>query len=171
MFLTFAGRASILCLCHKRIIPRKEKEASPTGFWFAPELRLAKGYYLREEEKAAPGFPFKMLPKKNRLDRKTLGQIFKEGRTLRSSGITLRFLEDQSPGLPRISIVVPKTLVKQAVLRNTLRRRGYKAAKPYLARLPQGFRGVIILSPKNADEKTSSQINKRISEIFKTFLP
>ena len=78
-----------------------------------------------------------MLKKINRLDKKSVDKVFKEGAYLNSPNLTFKYIKTPSP-LYRISVVVPKSVAKLAVKRNLLRRVLYKIIKE-----------VLIYSPKN----------------------
>ncbi|MES2023461.1 MAG: ribonuclease P protein component [Patescibacteria group bacterium] len=107
-----------------------------------------------------------MLPKKNRLDRKLVENIFKNGRFLNSLNLSFKFLPQQSntphpnPLLikergqnanTRISFITPKTASKKAVIRNLLRRRGYAVLKKYINHLPSGFTGAFVFGKKSVE--------------------
>ena len=100
-----------------------------------------------------PSYLFKMLPKKNRADKKAVEKIFKQGKFINSPSLTFKFILTQHSA-PRISFVVPKKVAKKAVERNLLRRRGYSALEKFFNKLPAGLLGVFIFS-KN---KVSTQI-------------
>ncbi|OGI92716.1 hypothetical protein A2933_00660 [Candidatus Nomurabacteria bacterium RIFCSPLOWO2_01_FULL_46_18] len=91
-----------------------------------------------------------MLPKKNRIDRKTVAKIFKIGRFVGSQNLTLKFIKE-SGGQSRISFVVPKNVARASSKRNYLRRRGYIIIEKYLNRFPLGFYGVFIFKTINID--------------------
>ena len=90
-----------------------------------------------------------MLPKKNRLDKKKVERIFKEGRVVNSLNISLKFSVVKDTPLSSVSFVTPKTINKSAVVRNQLRRRGYAVLKKYFNILPAGFLGVFIFGKKS----------------------
>ncbi|OGJ02816.1 hypothetical protein A3G06_00290 [Candidatus Nomurabacteria bacterium RIFCSPLOWO2_12_FULL_46_14] len=85
-----------------------------------------------------------MIPKKNRVNRKEIDEIFRRGRSLYSPSLTLRFVWNKEKLPPKISFITPKTLFPKAVKRNLLRRRGYAALHPNLSRFPVGISGVFI---------------------------
>ena len=87
-----------------------------------------------------------MLPKKNRLDTKTVERIWKEGRFVNSPNITFKFIKTK--GETKVSFISPKTASKSAVLRNLLRRRGYRAIEPYMSKLT-GFTGAFVFGKKS----------------------
>jgi len=84
-----------------------------------------------------------MLPKKNRVDTRSVKKIFQEGKFINSPNLTLKFLKN-SDNKTRISFIAPKSLAKLAVKRNLLRRRGYKALEKYFKDFPLGLTGVFI---------------------------
>lgn len=110
-----------------------------------------------------------MTPQKNRATKKNLDRIWRQGRSIRSGSLNFRFLVAQTTQPAKISFIIPKT-VGTAVLRNTLRRRGYGAIRSHLARLPRGLVGAMVYSPKKESEKNFTQINTLVSDVFKGFL-
>jgi len=91
-----------------------------------------------------------MLPKKSKLDKKTVEKIFKEGRFVNSLNLTLKFLILQEENR-QISFIVPKNVAKLAVKRNLLRRKGYLALEKYFKNFPAGFLGVFIFKKYQDD--------------------
>ncbi len=85
-----------------------------------------------------------MLPRKNRVDKKAVDQIFKKGSFLNSPNLTFKFILGGKPGAPRISFIAPKSVAKLAVKRNLLRRRGYRVLHKYIRDFPTGITGVFI---------------------------
>lgn len=65
-----------------------------------------------------------MLSKKKRVTKELFQSIMKNGRTASSSLFVFRYIPQKHP---QYAFVAPKTLAKQAVLRNKLRRQGYNA--------------------------------------------
>jgi ribonuclease P protein component len=83
-----------------------------------------------------------MLPKTNRAEKKDIDLLFRVGKFLSSPVLALRFILMKKKSAPRISFIVPKSIVKTAVKRNLLRRRGYTALKKHINTLPPGTIGV-----------------------------
>ena len=94
-----------------------------------------------------------MLPKKNRVDTKMVGEIFKGGKFINSPNLTFKFILTNQSSAPRISFVAPKGIAKSAVKRNLLRRRGYAVLKKYIAHFPLGLLGVFLFK-KYQDDTT-----------------
>lgn len=90
-----------------------------------------------------------MLPKKNRVDKKTIEKIFKKGKFVNSLNLTFKFIKTN--GERRISFITPKTISKKAVIRNSLRRRGYIILKKYFNKFPIGITGVFIFKKYQDD--------------------
>jgi len=110
-----------------------------------------------------------MLPKKNKADKKAIEKIFKEGRFINSSNLTLKFLNNVHTGYghARVSFIVPKSIAKNAVKRDFLRRRGYDVLARYFDRIPNDFVGVFIFNKikegnllKNIEEDIKAILNK-----------
>ena len=107
-----------------------------------------------------------MLPKKNRLDTKTVEKVFKMGTFINSQSLTLRFLKEKENLQIHISVVAPKSVAKRATERNLLRRRGYIALNGTISKFPPGFTGVLVfkkpiplLEVKNEIEILLNKIN------------
>jgi ribonuclease P protein component len=91
-----------------------------------------------------------MLAKKNRVDKKEVEIIFKKGRVLNSPNLTFRFIV-AGGGERRISFIAPKSVAKEAVKRNHLRRLGYGVLKKYLNDFPAGLTGAFIFKKYQDD--------------------
>ena len=92
-----------------------------------------------------------MLPKKNRVDRRAVEKIFKEGRFLNSPGLTFKFIIQNNSFKPKISFVAPKSVAKLAVKRNSLRRKGYAVLGKFIDQFPLGTLGVFIYKKAEND--------------------
>lgn len=90
-----------------------------------------------------------MLLKKNRADKKAVEKIFKDGKTINSPELTFRFLFTGGKE-KRISVVVPKGIVKKAVDRNRLRRVAYSVLQKNINKLPTGLLGVFVFKKYQA---------------------
>ncbi|OGI63198.1 hypothetical protein A2818_00100 [Candidatus Nomurabacteria bacterium RIFCSPHIGHO2_01_FULL_40_12] len=92
-----------------------------------------------------------MLSKKNRADKKVIGEIFKEGRFLNSPNLTFKFILNRDSSIPRLSFITPKNIAKFAVKRNLLRRRGYAALRKHIKQFPVRIKGVFIFKKYQSD--------------------
>jgi ribonuclease P protein component len=105
-----------------------------------------------------------MLLKQNRVDTKTIEEIFKKGVFLNTPNLTFRFIKNTTTLPPRVSVIAPKTIAKGAVGRNLLRRRGYRILKGKLKEFPLGLVGVLVFKNKEA---TSEVLAKDLELILK----
>ena len=99
-----------------------------------------------------------MLAKKNRLDRKTLEEVFKRGRSFSTPLFNFKFLRHVGPS--RISFVAPKSVAKKATQRNLLRRKGYGALPRVV---PANILGVFVYKK---EEKNAKIIKENVQQIF-----
>lgn len=104
-----------------------------------------------------------MLSKKHRVDRKGINILFMEGRSITSLSLSFRFIVNSNPNHPRISFTAPKSVARLGVMRNKLRRLGYKALGKYISEFPRGTLGVFIF---RAYEDDISKIEQAIAEIL-----
>ncbi len=106
-----------------------------------------------------------MLPKKNRVNKKLVGEIFKKGAFIGSVALNLKYLFKKNTTPPQISFVVPKAVEKRAVRRNYLRRRGYLILEKYFSTIPNGFSGVFIFKKVIALPEIENEIKKILGKI------
>jgi RNase P protein component len=92
-----------------------------------------------------------MLSKKNRVDKKNIDLLFKQGQFLPSHTITLKFLLTKQRNPAKISFIAPKSVAKLATKRNKLRRCGYTALSKYIKDFPAGLIGAFVFK-KYEDE-------------------
>ena len=84
-----------------------------------------------------------MPPKTNRVNKKGIDLIFKEGKFINSPNLTFKFILNHGGVGPKISFITPKSVAKLAVRRNFLRRLGYRALKKEIKRIPKDLMGVL----------------------------
>lgn len=107
-----------------------------------------------------------MLSKQNRISKNDFNIIFKNGKTILSPIFVFKYqknLENQG----RFSFVVPKTVVKSAVKRNSLRRKGFNSLKN------KGFPAIsgIFIYKKGVDKDTPiSEIRENIRIILEKII-
>lgn len=107
-----------------------------------------------------------MLSKKNRVDKKNIDLIFKEGKYLASPNLNFKFLVTESPKNARISFISPKNIVRLAIDRNRIRRRGYTALAKYIDQFPAGLLGAFIFKNYQDDVKIlESEIKNILDKI------
>jgi ribonuclease P protein component len=91
-----------------------------------------------------------MLPKRNRVNKKEVDLIFKQGRFLNSPSLTFKFIIINENGR-KISFIAPKSIAKLAVKRNFLRRKGYNVLQKYINSFPTGILGVFVFKKYQDD--------------------
>jgi ribonuclease P protein component len=107
-----------------------------------------------------------MLPKKNRVEKIGVDEVFKGGRFFNSPSLTFKFLLTNKFSIPRVSFIAPKSIAKLAVKRNLLRRRGYNALKKYISDFPSGLVGVFVFKKYEDDVLIiENEIKNILSEI------
>ena len=114
-----------------------------------------------------------MLPKKNRVNKKTVEEIFKKGRFISSTNLTFKFISrisGKTSNNAQISFIAPKAVAKGAVLRNFLRRIGYLALEKDFKHFPDSILGVFLFNKgisKNIDLNTNIAKNKELKSKLK----
>lgn len=103
-----------------------------------------------------------MLAKEHRINKGVFEAIMKEGKMVSSPLFTLRYMPSVDNTV-HFAVVAPKSIAKTAVLRNSLRRKGYVAVKPLLIK---PFIGVLFYK-KEAIKLTSTEISSNIVYLFK----
>jgi ribonuclease P protein component len=107
-----------------------------------------------------------MFPKKNRVNKKLIEEIFKKGAFINSFGLNLKYFIENSATPPRVSFIVPKTIEKSAVKRNFLKRRGYLILKKHFNKIPNGFLGAFIFNKRKIEKNFLEKIEEDIKTIL-----
>ncbi len=77
-----------------------------------------------------------MLPKNKRVTKDTFQTIMEKGSILHGSFFMFRYIKDS---IPSYAFIAPKKIAKRAVLRNSLRRKGYNILRFYNLKLGSGL--------------------------------
>lgn len=93
-----------------------------------------------------------MLTKINRLDKNSIKEIFQVGKFINSPNLTFKYIVKKDLSNPKIAFIASKTIHKNAVIRNLLRRRGYKAVEDLLGQFPKGVVGAFIFTKNSLKE-------------------
>ena len=116
-----------------------------------------------------------MLLKKNRVDKKLFEIVLQKGKFVNSPNLSFKFFKNKDFVVPRISFVVPKTVVKSAVKRNLLRRRGYFVLRKYIEKISPSITGVFFFKKgglelfggrKNSQHNGEQNLDNEIKHIF-----
>jgi ribonuclease P protein component len=106
-----------------------------------------------------------MISKKNRVNKGLFDKIFKEGAFIHSPIFMFKYVKN--PGNKGIfSFVVPKTVAKTAVKRNSLRRKGYNTLKNI--GIIDGISGVFFYK-KGTSLSSLPEIRESVTMILKKF--
>jgi ribonuclease P protein component len=106
-----------------------------------------------------------MISKKYRVNKALFDQIFKQGTMIHSPIFTFKCLKNlENKGF--YAFVVPKTVAKSAVKRNTLRRKGYNALRGIGTK--NGVSGVFLYK-KGTAQASLTEIKESIELILKNF--
>ena len=107
-----------------------------------------------------------MLPKNKRITKELFQSILKTGRTLSSPLFLFRYMS--IPGMDtKYAFVVPKSVSKQAVKRNKLRRQGYNT----LRTLPLPLVSGIFFYKKGSEKTNLNEIKENVNTILKKIHP
>ncbi len=93
-----------------------------------------------------------MLPKKNRANKKEFDLIFKNGKFVSSPNLTLKYIKNiENVGFLsyKFAFVVPKTVSKKAVERNSLKRKGFSLLNDILKEKPLKIGAIFIFGKKS----------------------
>ena len=104
-----------------------------------------------------------MLPQKNRLKKKEIKKILKEGKKIHSQSFLLFFLKNDLK-YSRFSVIVPLKFSKKAVERNKIKRKFREVLRRFFLNL--SFDGVFIIK-EGAKKLNFWEIKKEIEKIFK----
>lgn len=90
-----------------------------------------------------------MLPKLHRLtEDKDFNRLFKSGRSAHGKGVGVRFLRGPKEDT-RIAFVVSTKISKDAVVRNTIKRRMREIVRPLLPNMTKGIDIIISAKPES----------------------
>jgi ribonuclease P protein component len=95
-----------------------------------------------------------MLPKKNRANKKEFDLIFKNGKFVFSPNLTMKYVknsENEDFLSCKFAFVVPKTVSKKAVERNSLKRRGFNALRDILKEKTLKINAIFMFNKKSLD--------------------
>ena len=101
-----------------------------------------------------------MLPKKKRVTKNTFQAIMDKGNIASGSFFVFRYLKQTEP---QFAFVAPKKIAKTAVLRNSLRRKGYNILRLYSLKSLAG----IFFYKKEAIKASPAQLKEDIEFLLK----
>jgi RNase P protein component len=161
----FTIYSSLSCLL--RIIQRKRKEDEHTVFWFARGQKAAKTQLREGEARVEPDslFSFPMLPRTKRLTGALVKEVVAKGKTLHSPILSVRILEESRFKGGFFAVIAPKKAASTAVLRNSLRRKGYSALRLVIAGKECAGAVLVFMKPEAASVPLST-IKEELSALL-----
>jgi len=100
-----------------------------------------------------------MLPKKKRITKALFQTIMKNGKVIHSPLFLFRYIKHSTPAY---AFVVPKTVAKGAVARNSLRRKGYGGLRAFPLKPIAG----VFFYKKHSGVASHSQLAENITQIL-----
>ncbi len=105
-----------------------------------------------------------MLPKKERFTRKSFSELVSHAARARAEHMSVTYRQTTDP-LKKVSFVISKKVVKSAVERNTLRRRGYHAVSSFDQKLLRGLK-IIFFFNKGVETLPYALLKKEIHTLL-----
>lgn len=122
-------------------------------------------FSLHAEEKVARASLSNMLPKLNRLSKKDIDILFKQGEGFRTPLVSIR-TRPTKLSIARFCILFTKAAKLSSVERNAIRRQAYTMIREHLERFEKGRDYGIMISPALAHYESA----KRREALGKTFI-
>ena len=109
-----------------------------------------------------------MLPYKNRFHgHGSLRYVYKNGESVRSQKIVVKFTKNPRRTESRFAVVIAKKVLKSAVGRNRIRRRVYEIVRHELPRFDGNFDVAIMIFHKSIRDISHEELRKSLVDIFK----
>lgn len=96
----------------------------------------------------------------------SLNYVYKNGQTIRSGWLTLRFIKNTFKPSSRMAVVVGKKVLKSAVGRNRIRRRLYERLRYKLPKLNNIYDIVIVVNSSEIIRASHKDIINQIDQLF-----
>ncbi|MGK2896594.1 MAG: ribonuclease P protein component [Candidatus Saccharimonadales bacterium] len=96
----------------------------------------------------------------------TLKYVYKNGKSVRTQHLTLKYSKNPHRKLSRYAVVVSKKIIKGAVGRNRIRRRVFEAIRDDLPYLAEPYDVVCIVASAELRDIDSSELREIISRAF-----
>ena len=108
-----------------------------------------------------------MIPFKNRFHgHNSLNYVYKNGQSVRSDMISIRYIKNSNRENSRIAVVVGKKILKSAVGRNRIRRRVYEYVHTILTKFQDSFDVVFIIHSKELKNIEHKDLVKQIDKLL-----
>lgn len=106
-----------------------------------------------------------MLPRKNRLNKKEVENVFKKGKKFVGKFLILKIEKKEKRAYSSFSAIVPIKVSKKSTDRNKIKRKIRESLREKLPQIKPGFQGIFISMPEILDKKF-----KEIDEEIKNLL-
>lgn len=90
--------------------------------------------------------------------------VYKNGKTIRKSKISLVFCENKK-GFTRIAVVVSKKVARTAVARNRIRRRVYEALRINMEYIPEKYDYIFVVYDKEVGKMPFDKLVALLGEL------
>lgn len=108
-----------------------------------------------------------MIPRTHRFHGlNSLNHVYKHGRTVRGSFITLKFVAGNPDKTWRCAVVVSKKVSKSAVVRNRIRRRIYEVIREHGAEITRPYDLVVSVFDEKIALVPPSQLSKALDTLL-----
>ena len=108
-----------------------------------------------------------MLAKTNRFHGyNSLNFAYKQGKAVRGSQLTLRFVLNEKRSAYRVAVVVSKKVSKSAVIRNRIRRRVYEAVRLQSAAIDKPYDIIIMVYAEEVATMPSEALQKAVTGLL-----
>lgn len=109
-----------------------------------------------------------MIPYINRFHgHNSLSYVYKNGQTIKSQLIILRFIKNSHRNNSRVAVVVSKKIFKSAVKRNRIRRRIYECIRQKLNYFNSSYDIVFVIISGDILNTSYKEINNQIDQVLK----
>ena len=98
--------------------------------------------------------------------RSSLKPVYERGRTVRGTGIAVRFLLNERRPRYRAAVVVSKKVHKSAVARNRIRRRIFEILRTSLPDNTPAYDLVVTIFSEKVSELSPEQLHKELTDLL-----
>jgi len=108
-----------------------------------------------------------MIPFKNRFHgHGSLNYVYKNGQTIRSDTISVRFIQNPRRKNHRLAVVVGKKILKSAVGRNRIRRRVYEYVHTIIPNFKNTYDIVFVVHSKDFKNIPHKELTTQINQLL-----
>ena len=101
----------------------------------------------------------------------SLRYLYRNGQTVRSRSLMLRFTPNKFRVHSRFAVIVAKKVLKSAAKRNRVRRRIYEVIRAHEATIPAGYDYSLTVFSPELMTIPSADLEREVTELFKQIKP